>query len=130
VELTVPDPELSSAWYQSVLGFCLRGDHRTGGVGVTVLEYESGIVLGLWKHTEESALDRFDEFCTGVDHLGFEVATRGDIDDWVDHFEALGVEHSQLVDIGPYGVVLTFRDPDNIQLEVYWDKRKESPIGG
>jgi hypothetical protein len=58
------------------------------------------------------------------------VATRGDVDDWVAHFEALGVEHSKPVDIGPYGVVLTFRDPDNIQLEVYWDKRKDSPIGG
>jgi catechol 2,3-dioxygenase-like lactoylglutathione lyase family enzyme len=129
VELTVPDPEVSSAWYQRVLGFSLRGDRRTGGVGVIVFEHESGIVLGFWKRKEEPALDRFDEFRTGLDHLAFEVATRGDIDDWVAHFEGLGVEYSQPVDIGPYGLGLTFRDPDNIQLEVYGDKRKESPVG-
>lgn len=53
-----------------------------------VLEHESGVVLRFWKHTERSALDRFDEFRTGLDHLAFEVATSGDIDDWAAHFEA------------------------------------------
>jgi len=55
---------------------------------VIVLEHESGVVLRFWKHTERSALDRFDEFRTGLDHLAFEVATSGDIDDWAAHFEA------------------------------------------
>ena len=28
--------------------------------------------------------------------------------------------YSSPVDVGPHGVVLTFRDPDNRQLEIYW----------
>ena len=32
--------------------------------------------------------------------------------------DEVGVEHSGLKDV-PYGTVLTFRDPDNIQLEFY-----------
>ena len=129
MEFTVPDPEVSAAWYQNVLGFTLRADHRRGKVGVIVLEHPSGLVLGFWKHTPEATSDRFDEFRTGLDHVAFEVSTRDDLDDWVAHFRALGVEHSQPVDIGPYGLVLTFRDPDNIQLEMYWDKRRESLEG-
>jgi hypothetical protein len=48
------------------------------------------------------------------------VSTRDEIDDWAAHFESLGVVYSVPVDVGRHGVVLTFRDPDNIQLEVYW----------
>jgi glyoxylase I family protein len=120
IELTVSDAEVSAAWYKKVLGFFPRGDHRAGDARVIVLEHRSGIVLGFWQHGVEPGLDKFDEFRTGLDHLAFKVSTRAEIDDWAAHFKSLGVDHSEPVDVGPYGVVLTFRDPDNIQLEVHW----------
>jgi catechol 2,3-dioxygenase-like lactoylglutathione lyase family enzyme len=124
IELTVRDPGASAAWYGRVLGFSIRADHRRGGVGVVVTEHPSGMVLGFWQHRARPNADSFDEFRTGLDHLAFEVSSRGQIDEWIDHFASLGVEHSEPVDMGPYGVVLTFRDPDHIQLEIYWDARR------
>jgi catechol 2,3-dioxygenase-like lactoylglutathione lyase family enzyme len=120
IELTVRDAEASAAWYQRVLGFVPRGDHRSGKARTIVLEHRSGVVLGFWQHDEEPTTDVFDEYRTGLDHLSFQVSTRGEIDEWATHFESLGVRHSPPVDVGPHGVVLTFRDPDNIQLEIYW----------
>jgi catechol 2,3-dioxygenase-like lactoylglutathione lyase family enzyme len=120
IELTVRDAEASAGWYERVLGFFLRGDHRAGEARVIVMEHRSGMILGFWQHGQEPSLDRFDEFRTGLDHLAFQVSTRDEIDDWAAHFESLGVVYSEPVDAGRYGVVLTFRDPDNIQLEIYW----------
>jgi glyoxylase I family protein len=120
IELTVRDAEASAAWYERVLGFFLRGEHHPENAHLIVMEHRSGMILGFWQHGEESSSDLFDEFRTGLDHLAFQVSTRGEIDDWRAHFASLGVDHSEPVDVGHYGVMLTFRDPDNIQLEVYW----------
>jgi glyoxylase I family protein len=84
------------------------------------MDHHSGMRLGFWQHGQAPNSELFDEFRTGLDHLAFRVSTRDAIDDWVAHFETLGVQYSAPVDIGRYGVVLTFRDPDNIQLEVHW----------
>jgi catechol 2,3-dioxygenase-like lactoylglutathione lyase family enzyme len=126
IELTVRDPEVSADWYQRVLGFSLRADHRRNGTGVIVLEHTSGMVLGLWHHGEKQSSDRFDEFRTGLDHIAFKVAPRAEIDRWAAHFEALGVRYSEPVEVERVGVILTFRDPDNVQLEVFWDSRVET----
>ncbi|MGA9677409.1 MAG: hypothetical protein WBR28_19920 [Mycobacterium sp.] len=37
---------------------------------------------------------------------------------WVSHLDAKGVAHSGIVDMG-FGPTLVFRDPDNIQLELF-----------
>jgi hypothetical protein len=47
------------------------------------------------------------------------VSTRAEINEWAAHIKSLGVDHSEPLHVGRYGVVLTFRHPDNIQLEVY-----------
>jgi catechol 2,3-dioxygenase-like lactoylglutathione lyase family enzyme len=125
IELTVPDPAVSAAWYQRVLGFRLRGDHRQDGTGVIVLEHTSGMVVGFWHHGGPQRPDRFDEFRTGLDHMSFGVPTRSEIDLWVKHFRALGVDYSEPVEINGVGVIVTFRDPDNVQLEVFWDSRAQ-----
>jgi len=36
---------------------------------------------------------------------------------WVAHFDRVGVAHSPIAE-DPFGPVLVFRDPDNIQLEL------------
>jgi catechol 2,3-dioxygenase-like lactoylglutathione lyase family enzyme len=60
----------------------------------------------------------FDERRVGLDHLGFKVADRDELDRWVTHFDAKGVSHSGVIDIG-FGPTVVFRDSDNIQLELF-----------
>jgi catechol 2,3-dioxygenase-like lactoylglutathione lyase family enzyme len=120
IEFTVRDPELSVEWYERVLGFTLRADYRREKNGVIVMVHRSGLMLGFWRHGERPATEPFDEFRTGLDHLAFKVARREDIDEWAAHFASQGVDYSDPVDVGPYGVIVTFRDPDNVQLEVHW----------
>ena len=63
-----------------------------------------------------------------LDHAGFVVPTRDDLVAWQDHLEANGVVRAAYADKPltqspiadePYASVLVFRDPDNIQLELF-----------
>jgi glyoxylase I family protein len=119
----VRDAEASAAWYESVLGFSLRGEYDPPRAHLIVMEHPSGMILGFWQHAQTPKKDRFDEFRTGLDHLAFRVSTEDEISEWETHFETLGVDHSTPIDVGPpHGIVQTFRDPDNIQLEIYWPR--------
>jgi hypothetical protein len=56
-----------------------------------------------------------------LDHAGFNVTGREEMESWVAWLDALGVEHSGIRtgDVPfPYAT-LVFRDPDNIQLELF-----------
>jgi hypothetical protein len=49
------------------------------------------------------------------------VVGRADLDVWASRLDELGIEHSGVIDTDgplPYSVV-DFRDPDNIQLELF-----------
>src|SRR5680860_903976 len=63
--------------------------------------------------------DRFDPRRTGLDHIGFLVRSRVALDDWAASFVEQGVDHTPVVE-RDYGAVLTFRDLDGIQLEMFW----------
>jgi hypothetical protein len=47
------------------------------------------------------------------------VDIRAELDAWVVWFQEHGVAHSPIVD-APYGSVLTFKDPDRFQLEMFY----------
>ena len=66
-------------------------------------------------------LDPFSEFRTGLDHLEFLLDRREDLDEWATKLDDLGIQHSG-VKMPEYtrNAMLTFRDPDNIQLEFFW----------
>jgi glyoxylase I family protein len=63
----------------------------------------------------------FDETVAGLDHLSFRLADIEELDDWVQRLQHWKVEYSQPADstLRPGAKVLVFRDPDNIQLELY-----------
>jgi glyoxylase I family protein len=65
--------------------------------------------------------DPFSEFRTGLDHLEFLVARQADLHEWAERLDELGIAHSGVKEL-PYtrNAMLTFRDPDNIQLEFFW----------
>jgi hypothetical protein len=53
--------------------------------------------------------------------LEFLVDRRNDLDEWAERLNELGIPHSGVthLDYTP-NRMLTFRDPDNIQLEFFW----------
>lgn len=126
--LTVSDLDASIKWYEAVFDvhFLLDVPH-TGGVGTILSDPDRQLMFALHRH---DANDRrlFEETTTGLDHAGFFVPTRGDLEGWQQHLEANGVVRSDtankpltqspIVDEA-YGSVLVFRDPDNIQLEFF-----------
>jgi glyoxylase I family protein len=78
----------------------------------------TGVVLCLQQH-ERTAAEAFDPRRTGLDHLAFKVSQRSELDTWMAHLDAVGVTYSPVADM-PYGSVLCLRDPDQVQLELFY----------
>jgi glyoxylase I family protein len=123
VNLTVRDPAVSADWYRRVFGLHERYDHTSDDGRlryISLLEPDSGLVLCLVGHADNPG-EPFSELRTGLDHLELLVDRREDLDAWADHLDDLDIPHSGVkrLDYTPNAMV-TFRDPDNIQLEVFW----------
>lgn len=87
---------------------------------VCLREPISEFVLCLVGHAANPG-DEFSEHRTGLDHLQFVVEQREDLDEWSARLDEMGVEHSCVKELGyTTNSMLTFRDPDNIQLEFFW----------
>jgi glyoxylase I family protein len=125
IGLTVVDLEVSAAWYERVLGF-----RRTGGWDDPEGRWRKAFLvhdglrtrLGLAEHASSPG-GPFDETRTGLDHVAFGVADRAELDEWSVYLTGEGVAVSPVAPSnsieGAY--VLVFRDPDNIQLELFTD---------
>jgi glyoxylase I family protein len=124
--VTVTDIEASLAWYQRVLGadrvpmkFPHYGCEDTG-YGELLVEPRSGVIVGLHANIGNDGR-LFDEACTGLDHVALNVATRDELEAWTAWLDKLGIEHSGIRSGDqpfPFSTVV-FRDPDNIQLELF-----------
>ena len=117
--LTVSDVERSASWYSELLGMqeLMSGDDDAVRFRV-LLHPESGWIMGVREYRDGPG-DRFDELRTGLDHVAFSVKSREALDDWAQELDARGVSHAPVADT-PIGSVVTFRDPDNIQLEFWY----------
>ncbi|MDQ1636400.1 MAG: glyoxylase family protein [Frankiaceae bacterium] len=122
LELTVRDLERSVAWYSSVLG--LEEAARADVEDRTVVLFSVGpLLLGLVGHPNPPDTT-FDELRTGLDHVGFRVATPDAVSAWAARLDQHDVAHSGVKDGAmPESKVVIFRDPDNIQLECYYAPR-------
>lgn len=126
--LTVTDVDASIEWYESAFGVRLRMDvPHAGGVGKLLADEARQLMIVLHRHDTNDG-NLFGEANTGLDHAGFIVPTRRDLQAWQDHLESNGVVRAEVADKPltqspiadePYGSVLVFRDPDNIQLEIF-----------
>ena len=87
---------------------------------IALVEPQSQLVLCLVGHQGHSG-KRFSEFQTGLDHLEFLVDRLEDLNEWAERLNGLGITNSG-VKAPEYtrNAMLTFRDPDNIQLEFFW----------
>ncbi len=124
--VTVTDLDASLAWYQRLL----RADRvpmqfphyerEDTGYGELLVEPRSGVVIGLHTNTANAG-ELFDEARTGLDHVALNVATREDLEAWTAWLDKLGIKHSGIRDGDePFAfATVVFRDPDNIQLELF-----------
>lgn len=121
LDLSVSDVEASASWYERVLGLRrLRRAEYPKRTMIVLLHQASGLVIGLNQH-QGSPGEPFDERRAGLDHVGFAVEARKELQAWQARLAALGVEHSPVADTEA-GSALVFRDPDHIQLELWWSK--------
>ncbi|GAC1473558.1 MAG: VOC family protein [Chloroflexota bacterium] len=128
IALTVSDLDASIEWYQKVFGLTYRLEEgHQGGTGKLLADDAWQMVVVLHRH-DSNEKERFKETRTGLDHLGMAVGTRDDLESWQTHLEKMGVKKSPAanrpctqspITDRPYGSVLVFRDPDNIQLEMF-----------
>ena len=126
VRLTVTDIARSRAFYDQVFALPVAfevpadADEETrqqlgflyGGV---VYRLGTGL-LGLRPVAPDG--DRFDEDRVGLDHLSFAVAARDALQAAAARIDELGIAHGEVKDLGR-ALLLEFRDPDGIALELY-----------
>jgi glyoxylase I family protein len=117
VALTVSDLATSEAWYTKLLGSEPVLDEDTGPFRHIVYSV-GGTLLGLHGFPDLQSAAAFDERRPGLDHVSFGCATRGELEEWAGRLDELGIAHGGIVDAG-YGSGLSFRDPDNIALELF-----------
>ncbi|MDQ1461127.1 MAG: glyoxylase family protein [Actinomycetota bacterium] len=123
--LTVRNVDVSAAWYTDVLGFQRVGQHTSPGGDrqkVFLRHERLRVRLGLTQH-QHGPREAFDETRVGLDHLAFAISSRAELDGWAERFHEAGVAFSPVAPANsiPGAAVLVFRDPDNIQLELFFD---------
>jgi catechol 2,3-dioxygenase-like lactoylglutathione lyase family enzyme len=127
VALTVTDLDASVPWYEQVFSVTYRMDAPHEGGTARILA-DDGQTLSFALHVHDTnEHETFHETRTGLDHVGFIIPERTDLERWQEHLEHNGVVRADMADKPltqspisdqPYGSVLVFRDPDNIQLEL------------
>lgn len=123
IRLTVTDIERSRAFYEAVFGWRVFIELPEGADAATrealsflfggVIYDLGGVLVGL----RPAGTERFDEDRTGLDHVAFRLTSKDELVSAAEHLDNLGVAHEPIKDIGP-SLILEFRDPDNIALEL------------
>jgi glyoxylase I family protein len=117
VAVTVTDLPASEAWYTRVFGVEPVLDEDTGPFRHIVYQV-GGTLFGLHGFPDLHSKEPFDERRPGLDHIAFGCASRAELAEWAARLDELGVPHGGIKDAG-YGSGLSFRDPDNIALELF-----------
>ena len=119
LSLSVTDLAKSTEWYQQVLGLDVAAEIEGEGFRRTRLRApESGVTLTLTRHDQQSG-ETFSERRPGMDHVAMQVGGAEAIQELRDRFTQLGVDHSDVKTSAGGTAMITLRDPDNIQIEVF-----------
>lgn len=119
LSLSVTDLERSTRWYRDVLGFETIAEIAGNGFRRNRLRPpDSAAILTLTQHDSEAGVP-FDERRPGMDHVALALRSADDVHAMKRRFEELSVEHSEVKQSGGGATMVTLRDPDNIQLEVF-----------
>lgn len=125
VDLTVSDIERSRRFYGDLLGFELTkipDDYPDPIFAGSCSFMVGGVEISLLTHRETPPNDRFSEFRIGLDHLSFKAPDEAALHALAEKLIAAGVETKGVELYKPSGKkYVSFRDPDNIQLEYWYD---------
>ena len=119
VKIPVSDLRRSVAWYRRALDVDLAGEFVEQGVlrGAVLADRESGFVVALRDRAAcPTPLD-----LAGFDVVAFEVGSRQALHDLVARWDELGVEHTDVLDAGPFGLGVDAVDPDGMHLRFLYD---------
>jgi glyoxylase I family protein len=120
VVLTVTDLERAKEFYTTLLG--LNYLMNVGPERIVVGNDDIVLAIGLPPDASQAIdNDKFSENRVGLDHVSFNVESRADLEAAIKLFDENNVSHGDINDLTPHGLpilVLAFRDPDNIQLEL------------
>jgi catechol-2,3-dioxygenase len=117
VAVTVSDLAASEAWYTRLFGVEPVLSEDTGPFRHVVYQL-GGTLFGLHGFPDLTSAAPFDERRPGLDHVAFGCASRDELASWERRLDELGIKHGGIVDAG-YGSGLSFRDPDNVALELF-----------
>lgn len=119
LSLTVSDVDSSLEWYRRVLGFEVLARRDDGVLAKAMLtDTDRTVTVVLVGHHVAAVVGDFDEHRTGLDHVGFAVADRAELEAWAARLDELGVARGDIT-AGSTGELIAFRDPDGIALEFY-----------
>ena len=123
VALSVHDIDKSADWYARLLELTV------------VAEVEEPAPMKIFMTPQGQAIDlrqdpavtpeRFTQEHVGLDHVGFVVADRAELDGWLERLREHGVEESGIEE-SSFGWHLNFRDPDGIPLEFFLPRQAAS----
>jgi catechol 2,3-dioxygenase-like lactoylglutathione lyase family enzyme len=117
VAVTVRDLDVSVPWYTRLFGAEPVLDEDTGPFRHVVWAI-GGTLIGLHQFPDGDTSTSFDERRIGLDHIAFACLDRTELEKWEAHLDELGVAHGDIKDAS-YGSGLSFRDPDNLPLEMF-----------
>ena len=119
--LSVRDLDRSAEWYERVLPVSLLFEEDGAGRRARVYRLDgTTAMVGLVKHAGAGD-EGFRPDRTGLDHLALDVDSLEEAHRWAEHLDELDIEHSGVIEI-PTGAILNLRDPDGIQLAIFWEE--------
>jgi len=119
VALTVRDLSVSVPWYTTLFGSDPVIDEDTDpDMHHTVWLVGTDTLIGLHQHETPAPPESFSEYRIGLDHVGFGVASRSELETWAARLDELSIAHGGIKD-AHYGSGVSFRDPDGIALEFF-----------
>jgi len=113
IELTVKDLVISKAFYSQFPAFKIVAEYPS----FIMFSINNKIYLGLTDHKGKLNNDKFSEFNIGLDHFAFEIDSLEGLKELKEFLVEKDIQHSDIEKLSNDTYILTFRDPDNIQLE-------------
>ncbi len=120
LSLTVRDLDVSEEFYTRVFGFVRvleLADAEGRGAKRVLAHPGTRTVIGFSLHSTNDG-SPFSEFRTGLDHFAIGVASHAELQAWIARLDELGIAHGELTKTA-VGEYVAFRDPDNVQLELW-----------